>query len=206
MRAWLALGRMQEAEAAARRAEAPAAKLGLPRAVACAERARAQVALATNDGTLAAQCALSAAARLDEIGARIEAARSRTLAGRALLTVGERAEAAAPLEPAAAELHACGAVRFREEAERELRRLGRRFRRATDARRGDSDGLGTLSPRELEVAQLVKERKTNREIAAELFLSEKTVETHMRHIFGKLGVSLRVSVARAIEAGHVAER
>ena len=49
---------------------------------------------------------------------------------------------------------------------------------------------------------------TNREIAAKLFLSEKTVETHLRHIFGKLGVSSRTSVARALEtrrAGDVPE-
>ena len=43
------------------------------------------------------------------------------------------------------------------------------------------------------------DRKTNREIAAELFLSGKTVESHMRHIFFKLGVSSRVEVARAVE-------
>jgi DNA-binding NarL/FixJ family response regulator len=59
--------------------------------------------------------------------------------------------------------------------------------------------MADLTARELEVAELVRERKTNREIAAELFLSEKTIETHLRHIFGKLGVSSRASVARAVE-------
>jgi DNA-binding NarL/FixJ family response regulator len=43
------------------------------------------------------------------------------------------------------------------------------------------------------------DRKTNPQIAAELFLSSKTVETHLRHIFRKLGVSSRVEVARAVE-------
>jgi LuxR family maltose regulon positive regulatory protein len=68
-------------------------------------------------------------------------------------------------------------------------------------RSGDTAGLGldALSERELEVARLVVARKTNPEIAAELFVSVKTVETHMRHIFRKLGVSSRVEVARAVE-------
>jgi DNA-binding NarL/FixJ family response regulator len=52
----------------------------------------------------------------------------------------------------------------------------------------------------------VVDRKTNPEIAAELFLSLKTVETHMRHIFGKLGVSSRVEVARVLEADARARR
>jgi len=49
------------------------------------------------------------------------------------------------------------------------------------------------------VARLVVERKTNPEIAAELFLSQKTVETHLRNIFRKLGVSSRVELARVVE-------
>jgi DNA-binding NarL/FixJ family response regulator len=49
------------------------------------------------------------------------------------------------------------------------------------------------------VARLVADRKTNPQIAAELFLSHKTVETHLRNIFHKLGVSSRVALARAIE-------
>jgi DNA-binding NarL/FixJ family response regulator len=49
------------------------------------------------------------------------------------------------------------------------------------------------------VARLVVDRKTNREIAGELFVSLKTVEAHMRSLFRKLGVSSRVQVARAVE-------
>ncbi len=61
------------------------------------------------------------------------------------------------------------------------------------------DGLDALSARELEVAQRVVDRRTNPEIAADLFLSLKTVETHMRNIFRKLDVSSRVEVARIVE-------
>jgi DNA-binding NarL/FixJ family response regulator len=197
--AWLAAGDPEEAELAAGRAEARAAELGLDFGVALAGRARAAVALASGDAEGAVTAALEAAAAADRIGARVEAARARTLAGRALIAEGERDRAAGELERAAAELDACGAVRYRDEAERELRRLGRRYSRKREPGRSDGEGLASLTARELEVADLVRERKTNREIAAELFLSEKTVETHLRHIFGKLGVSTRASVARAVE-------
>jgi DNA-binding NarL/FixJ family response regulator len=49
------------------------------------------------------------------------------------------------------------------------------------------------------VARLVVDRKTNPEIASELFLSQKTVETHLRNIFHKLDVTARVDLARAVE-------
>jgi DNA-binding NarL/FixJ family response regulator len=60
-------------------------------------------------------------------------------------------------------------------------------------------GLEALSPREREIAELVADRRTNREIAEALFLSEKTVESHLRNVFRKLSASSRVQVARAIE-------
>ena len=59
--------------------------------------------------------------------------------------------------------------------------------------------MDTLTERELEVARLVVDRHTNPQIARELVLSEKTVETHMRNIFRKLGVSSRADVARTVE-------
>jgi DNA-binding CsgD family transcriptional regulator len=51
----------------------------------------------------------------------------------------------------------------------------------------------------MQVARLVVDRRTNPEIAEALFVSPKTVETHMRNIFRKLDVSSRVDVARAVE-------
>jgi DNA-binding CsgD family transcriptional regulator len=56
-----------------------------------------------------------------------------------------------------------------------------------------------VSGREREVAVLVRARHTNREIAEQLFLSEKTIESHLRSVFVKLGGSSRADVARTLD-------
>lgn len=198
-RCWLALDRHAEAERAARNAEERAAVLQLPIAVTWASRAAAAVDLHAGDAAGAAERALSAAAAADEAGAPIEAALSRTLAGRALAEAGGGDLAVTELERAARAFESCGALRYRDEVEHELRKLGRRIHRRT--RRGDAEGSGleSLTARELQLARLVVDRKTNPQIAAELFLSQKTVETHLRNIFRKVSVSSRVELAQAVE-------
>jgi len=103
------------------------------------------------------------------------------------------------LELAAATFGSVGSFRYRDQAERELRKLGRRIHRRT--RPGATGGVGieSLTDRELQVARLVVDRKTNPEIAAELFLSQKTVEAHLHNIFHKMGVTTRTALARAVE-------
>ena len=146
----------------------------------------------------AGELALTSAALADAAGAPVEAARSRVLAGRALAAAGERDRAVELLRGAEHELDARGALRDRGEARRQMRQLGARTEpRGPSGAAGG--GLDSLSRREREVAVLVTERKTNKEVAAELFLSEKTVETHLRNIFAKLGAASRVDVARAVE-------
>ena len=83
-----------------------------------------------------------------------------------------------------------------------MRRELRKLRARAEARGpapGDESGIESLSKREREISELIVERMTNKQIAAELFLSEKTIESHLRNIFNKLGVSSRVEVARAME-------
>ena len=197
----IALGRPGDAERAAAAAQDLMRSTGgLRMATAMAERASAAVALEAGDSALAARRALASAAAADDVGIPIEAALSRTLAGRALASGGEPERAVAELETAAATLHACGARRYRDTAELELRRLGGHVHHRTGPGDAGAHGLESLTERERQVADLVVARYTNPEIAEALFLSPKTVETHLRHIFHKLHVTSRVQVARTIEA------
>jgi ATP/maltotriose-dependent transcriptional regulator MalT len=198
-RSLLMLGRRAEAESAAGCAEAVAATTALPMATAWAHRATAAVALDAGDAMGALARALDSAALAAEAGAPVEAAISRTLAGHALAAAGRRDEALELLKRAAAELEACGALRYRDEAERELRRLGHRIHRRSAPAGQDAVGVASLSARELQVARLLVDRRTNPEIAAELYLSQKTVEAHIRNMFRKLDVSSRTGIARAME-------
>jgi DNA-binding CsgD family transcriptional regulator len=86
---------------------------------------------------------------------------------------------------------------------RELRRLGVRIGRG-GRRRGPRDdtgdaGIGSLSDREREIADLVAEGRTNKEIGDVLFISTRTVERHLSHVFDKLGVDSRSQLGALIE-------
>jgi DNA-binding CsgD family transcriptional regulator len=102
------------------------------------------------------------------------------------------------LRQARGALLVCGAERLADLAARELRRLGEHVSRSRPGR-DTLPGLASLSQRELEVARLVADRLTNRQITQQLIISEKTVERHLAHIFEKLGVDSRVTVARMVE-------
>jgi ATP/maltotriose-dependent transcriptional regulator MalT len=195
-RCWLSLDRPAEAGRAAGLAEVTAAAVRLPLASAWADRTTAAVALHAGDCLRATEHALASAETAHQVGAPIEAALSRTLAGRALAQAGQNDCAVAELQRAAAAFDACGALRYRQSAEQELGRLGHRPHRRTRPGNRDGTGLESLTERELQVARLVVDRKTNPEIAAELFLSQKTVETHLRNIFTRW-TSLLAPTSRA---------
>jgi ATP/maltotriose-dependent transcriptional regulator MalT len=189
----LVLGRRDVAEEWTLRAEASAQTLALPFTTAQAELARATLLLADGDANQASGLALRAAEGLRSIGAVVDAALSDMLAGRALALAGRRQDAIEHLQHAYAVFAGCGAKSYRDEAARELRRIGSRT-----ARRVPGGGVGALSNREREVAELVAAGLTNRQIAEQLFLSEKTVETHITRILAKLGINSRVAVAASL--------
>jgi DNA-binding NarL/FixJ family response regulator len=197
-RAAVGAGRLELAEESRRHANEAAEETGLPMARAWADRAEAEVLLVREEPEKAAELALAAADAAGKLSARIDQAVSRELAGRALLAAGEKERAVEQLTLAAEELDECKAFRHRDRVEQELGRLGHRTSRRSRAG-GEAGGLESLTGREREVAQLLVRRLTNAEIAAELFLSEKTVESHLRNIFRKLDVGSRVDVARLIE-------
>lgn len=102
----------------------------------------------------------------------------------------DRDKAVDLLDQAHAIYRETGALRDAARIRQRLRTLG--VRRAAAKR----DGSGDLTPSELAVARLVARGSTNREVAAELFLSPHTVNSHLRHAFTKLGIRSRVELAR----------
>jgi DNA-binding CsgD family transcriptional regulator len=141
-----------------------------------------------------AEKALNAAAAAERIGMPLWEATARLHAGTCLARDGRREQALRELQVAATIFHVCEAVDLHATAVREQRRLGVRVPHTGNL-------AATLSPRELDVAELVCAGSTNQQIADKLVLSVRTVETHLTHIFAKLGVTNRAGVARVL-ASH----
>ena len=114
-----------------------------------------------------------------------------------MIARGDEARGIGELTHAERTLFACGARREADVAARELRRLGQSIPRRTRPTT-QRPGLGALSRRENEIAAEVASGKTNREVAAALFLSEKTVGNHLTRIFEKLDVHSRAALATLV--------
>jgi DNA-binding NarL/FixJ family response regulator len=190
-RAAVAAGNHSRADDWAGRAEAIARKLALPGSAGLAALARAQ-ALAAADPLLSASIALTAAQSLTAAGLVLDAGRAHAAAGWALAACGEREQALACAQGALEIFDGCGARQLGEQVSGLRRRLGSTTPSVGRAARG----LPSLSRRERQVAALVTEGLTNRQIAARLFVTDKTVEMHLSHVFEKLDVLNRASVAR----------
>jgi ATP/maltotriose-dependent transcriptional regulator MalT len=147
-----------------------------------------------NDPASAAKNARAAYEILDAAELRLHAGRARLTAGMAQAEAGERDRAREELRVAAEIFADCGARSLHAQVVREQRRLGVRVAVTTSR----SGGFAGLSPRESEVATLVSEGYTNHQIAERLFISDRTVETHLSRIFAKLDVTSRVGVVNAL--------
>jgi len=179
-----------------------AERVGLPSLRAEALRSRARLLLAEGHAAEAAAAARDSAAEAERSGSVMEAARSRLIAGSALRVHGDGDGAVEELRRAEGAFAAHGAGRYRDQAARELRQLGVHAVAprggATLGAAGDT-GLDALSRRELSIARLVHEGRTNREIADELSISVKTVENHLTRIFRQLELSSRSQLATLVE-------
>jgi DNA-binding CsgD family transcriptional regulator len=147
-------------------------------------------------GALVAQAvdggeSLRSALDTDLSGWPFDRARLELAYGTALRHRRERRESRPYLRAAAEGFEALGAQRWAEWAWQELRASGETVRRGADLSAG-------LSPQELQIAMMAAQGLTNREIAAQLFLSPRTVSTHLYHIYPKLGVSTRTELHRVL--------
>jgi DNA-binding CsgD family transcriptional regulator/tetratricopeptide (TPR) repeat protein len=136
----------------------------------------------------------AAIAALD--GARpLDRARIHLHYGEHLRRAKRRIDARTHLRAAVEAFDRLGAAPWADRARRELRATGE------TARKRDLSPLAQLTPQELQVARLVSEGATNKAVAAQLFVSPKTVEYHLRKVFDKLGIASRGELIR-IELGE----
>src|SRR5262249_10196464 len=134
---------------------------------------------------------------------RLERSRVLPTLARAHLVYGEwlrrqnrRVDARAQLRTAHDMLSAMGMEAFAERARKELLATGEKARKRTVETRDD------LTAQERQIAQLARDRLSNPEIGARLFLSPRTVEWHLRKVYGKLGVSSRKELRGALRGSE----
>jgi DNA-binding CsgD family transcriptional regulator len=184
-------GRAWKARAVQTSLEAVGRELGRPWALATALRCRGLIAAAEgrHDAALADhQAALEA---LEHVPQPFERARTLLALGTAQRRAKQRAAPRASLQAALAPFAELGTELWAERARAEITRLGGR-------RVGDRD---ELTPTERRVAELAAEGCSNRAIAGELFVSERTVEANLTRVYRKLGVRSRTQLARRLPAG-----
>ena len=133
-----------------------------------------------------------------------ERARSELAYGEFLRRARRRVEAREHLRAALDGFEALGAALWAEKARVELRASGQTARKREPSTRAE------LTEQELQIARFVAEGLTNREVAAQLFLSPRTIDFHLRNVYRKLGITSRTALARldldseSVSARHVA--
>ena len=183
------VGRHDEARRLAGEEVELARAWGAPRAIGVALRA----AGLAHDGDRGIELLRQAVTTLASSPAPLEHARALTDLGSALRRAGHRAEARDHLSAGLDLAHRLGGIAVADRAREELTIAGARPRR--DALRGRD----SLTPGELRVAQQAAAGRTNREIAEALFLTLRTVETHLTSSYTKLGIKSRRELAAALD-------
>jgi DNA-binding CsgD family transcriptional regulator len=176
--------RLEEAAELTGRLAERGARLDRDWALAVAGRCRGLIAAAEGRLDEAVADLEEAVARHERVPVPFDRARTLLALGVVLRRSRRRRDAREALELACEEFERLGAARWLERGRAELARLG-----------GRAPSDGALTPSEHRVAALVAEGRTNREVAAELVVSEKTVESHLSHVYRKLGVRSRAELA-----------
>jgi DNA-binding CsgD family transcriptional regulator/tetratricopeptide (TPR) repeat protein len=185
--AWVRAGRLDLAAPGATRFADYAGEVAPGRLLALSTRCRALVA----DSPEAKEKLLSEALTFHDRDPRpFDRARTLLLLGEHLRRERRRAEARVPLRAALDTFDQLSATPWSDRARHELRASGQRVRRRDEA------SLTELTLQERQVTALVGEGATNKEVAAQLFLSPRTVEYHLRNVFAKLQISSRSELAR----------
>ena len=133
---------------------------------------------------------------LGRTGVRTELARAHLLYGEWLRREGRRVDAREQLRTAHELCVAIGMEAFAERARRELLATGEKVRKRSPETREK------LTPHEQQIARLARDGLSNPEIGAQLFISAKTVEWHLGHVFTKLGISSRRQLRTALPEQH----
>lgn len=133
-----------------------------------------------------------AARRLEQSPRRLDYARALVELGSALRRSNRRSAAREPLTRGMEIAHRCGAAPLAERAREELRACGARPRKFVVS------GVDALTASERRVARMAAEGLTNTQIAQALFVTRKTVETHLGHIYRKLDIASRGELAGAL--------
>jgi hypothetical protein len=123
--------------------------------------------------------------RLGPTRMRVDLARAHLLYGEWLRRENHRVAARGQLRAAHQMLTAMGVVGFAERARQELMATGETVRKRT------VDTFAELTAQEAQIARLARDGRTNQEISGQLFISPRTVEWHLRNVFGKLGITSR---------------
>jgi DNA-binding CsgD family transcriptional regulator len=147
-----------------------------------------------SDGRDAEPLYREAVERLARSRGVVHLARARLQYGEWLRREGRRLDAREQLRAAHETLDRIGAEGFAERARRELLATGETARARTE------DSRDALTPQEAQIAQLARDRQTNPEIGAQLFISPRTVEYHLRKVFTKLDISSRKELRSALAA------
>ena len=192
--ALIGLGRLGEADTALAELEAVLPSTGPPSALVAAARLRGDMAAATGHKAAAATAFETAWRRARGLRVPLAMAQLEISDARRLRAVGQPREAAARLRSARQRLTALGARPYLEICDRELAAAG------VPAGPETAPALPGLTPAEQAVARLVAAGRSNRQAAAELYVSVKTVEFHLGHIFDKLGIRSRKDLMARIGA------